>query len=345
MITQKLNLDLLLETLLSFQSPRPSRSRPREPPGQRQRHPQQQQEARVLPPLLPRRGRQASAALRRGRRHTTRRQRPPRPRWGPRAGRRRRPRAPSSATEIVPARKCIFTAEDLAEYNSSETFRGFVSFLRFCAAAVRGVSCKRAAALPHCRRRGGRWWLRSGTSTGSSTRCPRPRRAAVRQPGVQGVAREGRGAEPFAARPRLGGGAGGGGGSNGSAGSSDDGDDDCRRLLLRPRLLLSSTPRPRPWPPSSRTPWATPRESTTARATRRSSRRCSIVWPGPARSSRGRRRRRRRGLCPVRQALPQAADDLLVGARGIARRLGPGRLLLPALLLGSGAAGRQAGGR
>ncbi len=65
------------------------------------------------------------------------------PRWPP-----ARPRAPSSATEIVRARKCIFTAEDLAAYNSSETFRGFVSFLRFCAAAVRGVSCRRAAALP-----------------------------------------------------------------------------------------------------------------------------------------------------------------------------------------------------
>lgn len=66
------------------------------------------------------------------------------PRWPP-----ARPRPLSSAAELVQARKCIFTAEDLASYNNSETFRGYISFLRFCAAAVRGVSCKRdSAALP-----------------------------------------------------------------------------------------------------------------------------------------------------------------------------------------------------
>lgn len=61
------------------------------------------------------------------------------PRWPP-----ARPRpSPRSLSEIVPARKCIFTAEDLAKYNASETFRSYISFLRFCGAAARGVSCKR----------------------------------------------------------------------------------------------------------------------------------------------------------------------------------------------------------
>lgn len=50
---------------------------------------------------------------------------------------------PRSLEEVVPARKCIFTADDLARYNASETFSSYVLFLRFCAAAVRGVSCKR----------------------------------------------------------------------------------------------------------------------------------------------------------------------------------------------------------
>jgi serine/threonine-protein phosphatase 2A activator len=55
--------------------------------------------------------------------------------------------SPTSLSEIVPARKCIFTAEDLAKFNASPTFQGFVSFLRFCGAAVRGVSCKRGDSL------------------------------------------------------------------------------------------------------------------------------------------------------------------------------------------------------
>ena len=54
-----------------------------------------------------------------------------------------RPRAPLSLSEIVPARKCIFTADDLAKYNTSETFREFISFMRFCGADARGVSCRR----------------------------------------------------------------------------------------------------------------------------------------------------------------------------------------------------------